>query len=112
MLTVVKNRIFMTMFTAVCISGFIVICTLGEVNRERRSAEKAAAAELSEPKAAYTVIERGGRIAVYCNGSDQPLKYIEADTALMPEYDLQQLREGISFANEAELRRYIDDITS
>jgi hypothetical protein len=112
MIKSVKNRIFMTLFAALSISGFIVICTLGDSNGQRRREEKAAAAEISEPQPAYKVIEQNGRIAVYRRGSDTPLKYIHADVSLMPELDREELRKGIDFADEKELRRYIQDITS
>ena len=106
------KRIFLTLFAALTISGFILICTLGQANRRRRVDTKAAAAATEPAQPLYTVIEKDGRAAVMRRGADKPLRYIDIDVTLMPELDREQLREGVGFDNEKELERYIQDITS
>jgi hypothetical protein len=106
------KRIFLMVFAALAASGFIIICTLGHANQRRRTETKAAAAATEPEQPLYTVTEREGRAAVIRRGSDEPLRYIDIEVSLMPELDREQLRAGIGFGNEAELERYIQDITS
>ena len=106
------KRIFLTIFASLTASGFIIICTLGQSNHRRRTETKTAVAETEPAQPLYTAIELDGRVAVFRRGADSPLRYVDAETSLMPELDRQQLREGIGFASEAELERYLQDITS
>ena len=106
------KRIFLTAFAGLAASGFIVICTLGQTNHRRRTDTKAAAAATEPAEPLYTVIELDGRAAVIRHGSEMPLRYIDIDLSLMPEFDREQLRNGIGFESGSELERYIQDITS
>lgn len=107
-----RLKIFLTLFTALAASAVIMICSLGQSNRELRIETKIAAAESSRQSYPYTVREYNGRIGVFRTGKSEPYMYIDAGTALLPELDRERLEEGIAFSTEAELRSYISDITS
>ncbi|WP_298528190.1 hypothetical protein [uncultured Ruminococcus sp.] len=105
-------KLFLTLFTAFSASAVIMICSLGQSNREMRIENRTAAAESSRNTYPYTVREYSGRIGVFRTGKSEPYMYIDADMSLLPELDRRNLSEGISFLTEAELKSYIADITS
>ncbi len=108
----IRKRVFLTLFAGLAASGTIMLCAMGNANRTRRTEAKVAAVGTEAALPAYTVREYCGRAAVYIGGRSEPYRYIDADLGLMPEFDREQLREGIDFQTEAELKRYIQDITS
>lgn len=61
------------------------------------------------PRAAYTLGEKDGRLALYRSGESAPVAQYDIYTALLPERDAEQLRRGIAVQSEAELRRYLED---
>ena len=107
-----KKRLFLTMFAALTASGFIMVCAMGQSNRVRRVGAKQAAAQTEPAPPLYTVAEYEGRIAVFRRGMSEPCKYIDFDISLLSDYDREQLAGGIPMESEAELRSYIQDMTS
>lgn len=53
-----------------------------------------------------------GQLAVYPAGSSQPVQLLEAEPSLYSELDRTLLEAGIFAADEAALRRLIEDYTS
>ena len=106
------RRIYFTLVSAVTAAGFIVICTLGQTVHSHKVETRLAAAADEEKEPLYTVREYEGRIGVFCRGNAQPFRYAQADPGLLPDYDREQLREGIGFDNEEELRAYLEDMES
>lgn len=107
------KKIFFTILAALTISGFIIICTMGQsVHRHKveTKTEAIAAAEKEAPM--YTVREHEGRIAVFRGSDDSPYKFIDFDMSLLSDFDRQQLSEGIALNSDAELKAYIQDMTS
>ena len=88
------KKIYFTMVTAITVSAFMVICTLGQAVRKKK------------------VREYGGRAVVFRDGSDEPYIFIDVDMSLLSDMDRQQLSKGISFDTEHELRQFIEDISS
>ncbi|MBR4627933.1 MAG: hypothetical protein IKO47_09605 [Ruminococcus sp.] len=107
-----KKRIFLTLFAGLSASGTIMLCSMGNANRVRRTEAKVAEAESHVVQPAYRVEEYCGRIAVFLYGRKEPFRYIDADIWLMPELDRERLEKGIDFYSESELKSYISDITS
>ncbi|MBR6243566.1 MAG: hypothetical protein IKQ90_08740, partial [Ruminococcus sp.] len=107
----IKKRIFLTLFAGLSASCTIMLCSMGNTNRVRRIEAKVAEAETETSGPMFRVEEYCGRVAVFAGGRSTPLRYIDADIMLMPEYDRECLRRGIDFMTEDELRRYIADIT-
>ncbi|HBB71611.1 MAG TPA: hypothetical protein DCZ71_03280 [Ruminococcus sp.] len=106
------RRAFFTLFFAVTVSGFIVICTLGQSVHRQRTAAKTAAAEneLIEPEC--VVREYCGRIGVFRGGSEKPSRIIDYDVSLLSEFDREQISKGIVIETESELRQLIEDLAT
>lgn len=57
----------------------------------------------------YLIREYEGKIGVFTQNSNTPIKIIETNPTLLPEYDQKMLEEGIYLYNETELRQLIED---
>ncbi len=106
------KKIYFTMVTAITVSAFMVICTLGQAVRKKKVETRLAAAAIEQDTPEYTVREYGGRAVVFRCGSDEPYIFIDVDMSLLSDMDRQQLSKGISFDTEHELRQFIEDISS
>ena len=107
------KRIYFTLLTAVTISGFMTVCTLGQsVRRHNIETRLAAAAVEQNEEPLYTVRESGGRAAVFRRGSEKPYLLIDVDISMLSDYDREMLSDGISFSSDSALRQFIEDITS
>ena len=108
----IDKRIYFTIMAALTISGFIVICTLGQSLHRQKIASKtnAAAEDLQQP--VCIVREYKGRIGIFKGGSDAPYRVIDYDTGLLSEFDRLQLEEGIVMETEYELNRFIEEIAT
>ena len=106
------KRIYFTLLTAATISGFIVICTMGQSVHRHKVAQRihASAQETTQPL--RTVKEYDGRIGVFMSGSRTPYRIIEYDISLLSEYDRSMLETGITIETEYELQRLIEDIAT
>ncbi|MBQ8182189.1 MAG: hypothetical protein IJ010_09510 [Ruminococcus sp.] len=104
------KRIYFTILAAVTVSGFLVICTLGQTVRKERIESKLEAAALEEAEPLYIVREHNGKIAIFCRGNPQPFRYLEFNISLLPDFDREQLREGIGLYTDEELWTYIQDV--
>ena len=106
------KRVFFTLLTAATVSGFIVICTLGQsLHRQKVEAKiSASVPELEQP--ARTVREYGGRIGVFMGESSTPYRVIDYDVSLLSDLDRQALQEGVVIGSDYELLRFIEDIAT
>lgn len=105
------KKIYFTVLTALTVSGFIVICTLGQTLRQKRVESKlAAAATEQQTEPLYVLKEYEGRIAIFCRGMSEPYQYVDYSVSLLPEYDREQIRAGIEFETEKELKAYLQDV--
>ncbi|MCR5599274.1 MAG: hypothetical protein K6G33_00810 [Ruminococcus sp.] len=107
------KMIYFTLLTAITVSGFITVCTLGQtVRRHNLETRLAAAAIEQEEDPLFTVRESGGRAAVFRRGAEKPYLLIDVDLRLLPDHDREMLADGIYFSSESELKRFIEDISS
>ena len=104
------KRIYFTIVTAITVSGFLVIYTLGQNVRKEKIESKLQAAALEETEPLYIVREHDGKIALFCRGNPQPFRYLEFNISLLPDFDREQLREGIGLYTDEELWTYIQDV--
>ncbi len=112
MMRSINRRIFFTLFAAITVSGFIVICTLGQTVHRHKVNSKTASVEAAKTPPAYTVTETEEGICVYKGENPKPYMILSFDPMMLSEYDREQLEKGISFRSESELRRFIEDLTS
>lgn len=105
------KRIYLMLMTALTISGFIVICTLGQSLQRQKLASRISVS-VPEPAPVCEVREYNGRIGLFKEGSSTPYRIIEYDVALMPEFDREQISNGVIMETEEELRRFIEDIAT
>ena len=112
MLKRIDKRIFFMVMAAMTVSGFIVICTLGQSLHRQKVASRTnvSAADLEQP--VCIVREYKGRIGIFKGGSDAPYRVIDYDIGLLSEFDRRQLDEGIVMETEYELNRFIEDIAT
>ena len=111
MIRTFDKRIYLMLMTALTISGFIVICTLGQSIHRQKLASRISAA-VPEPTVICEVREYNGHIGVFKGGSSVPYRVIDYDISLMSDFDREQLSEGVVMETEEELRRFIEDIAT
>ena len=58
----------------------------------------------------YTVRDYGGKVAVFETGSDSPLVVYEIYTHLLPENDIELLRQGIKVTTQEQLQTCLEDL--
>lgn len=72
--------------------------------------EPAGAAEVVS--AEYIIKDFYGKVAVFKRGEDEPIKITDTLTASLPEYDRNQLAEGVPAEDETKLKRLLEDYCS
>lgn len=60
----------------------------------------------------YIIKDFFGKIAVFKQDSNQPIKITETAVESLSDYDKQQLKKGINAVDEKELRRLLEDYCS
>lgn len=88
-----------------------MICSMGQTVHRHRLITKTEAIAVSETDV-YIVREYEGNLGVFRSDSEIPFRTIECELNLLSDYDRLQLEQGIVLADEAELKTYIEDITS
>lgn len=106
------KRIYLTLMTAITVSGFIVICTFGQSLHRQKLASKISESPPALPVAECVVKEYNGRIGVFKGESSTPYRVIDYDFSLLSEYDREQLTEGIVIESDRELQQLIEDIAT
>jgi hypothetical protein len=108
----INRKIFFTLAASVTISGFIVICTLGQ-SLYRQKIEAKSARVLSDiDEADFIVREYNGKLGIFRGESASPYLIVDFSASLLSEYDRKLLAEGIAFESQRELDTFIEDITS
>ncbi len=108
----VDKKIYLILMTALTVSGFIVICTLGQSMHRERLAAKISDMPAEPPAIVSMIREYNGRIGVFKGGSQSPYRIIDYDFSLLSDYDKEQLREGVVIETDSELQQFIEDIAS
>lgn len=108
---IINRKIFFTVFTAVAVSGVLVICTLAQSVRNTRIQTKFAVnvPEVTQPEC--IVREYNGKIGVFRGNGDKPYKIIDYNVNLLSDYDREIISSGIVMENDEELRKFIEDIS-
>ncbi|MBO5104503.1 MAG: hypothetical protein J6B74_05505 [Ruminococcus sp.] len=109
---IINRKIFFTIFTAVTVSGFLVICTLAQTVHNEKIQTKFAAnvPEVVQPEC--IVREYEGKIGVFRGTGDRPYKVIDYDVSLLSDYDREELANGIVMESDEELRKFIEDMST
>lgn len=97
---------------AATVSGFIVICTLGQTLRSAKTEAKNARIVRTLPEVNYTIREYDGKVAVFRGESTLPYMIADCELSLLSDYDRAMLANGITMKTEAEVNTYLEDITS
>ncbi len=108
----VDKRIYLIIMTALTISGFIIICTLGQSMHRERLAAKTSDFPVAPPAVVTTIREYNGRIGVFKGNSNSPYRIIDYDFSLLSDYDKTQLLNGVTIQSDSELQQFIEDIAS
>lgn len=106
------KKIYLTIMTALTVSGFIVICTMGQSIHRQRLAAKISDMPKELPAAICVVREYNGRIGVFKGESERPYRVIDYDFSLLSDYDKEKLTEGVVMSSESELQQFIEDIAT
>lgn len=104
------RKIFFTLAVSLTISGFIVICTLGQSLRHKKMEAEATKSVSRLEQAEITVREFNGRLGIFKGDGEKPYRIIDYNVNLLSDYDRKQLYEGIVMENEEQLRIYLEDI--
>lgn len=104
------KKIFFTLVGSATISGFIVICTLGQTLYYQKVEAKGSGIIRELPQADFVVREYEGQLGIFRGQSTFPYKVIEYDVSLLSDYDRSQLAAGISFDEEAEMNIFLEDM--
>lgn len=108
----INRKIFFTLVSAVTISGFIVICTLGQSLQKQKAEAKSARIVSELEKVEYVVREYEGKLGVFRGESETPYRIIDFNVSLLSEYDREQLADGIVIGSEEELNTFIEDMST
>lgn len=106
------RRIVYTLLISATVSGTIAICSLGRSIHRQRTEARASAAQETVTEPLYRVCEYEGRAAVFRRNLETPYKILDIDIKMLSDYDRAELAGGITFETDAELRRYIEDVSS
>lgn len=108
----IDRKIFFTLVSSVTISGFIVICTLGQSLRNQKIEAKSANSLQELERIECIVREYDGKLGVFRGDSPTPYRIIDYNVSLLSDYDRELLSEGIVINSEEELRVFIEDMVT
>ena len=77
-----------------------------------RSYEDAPPPSSEQPPAGYYIRDWNGRVSIIRDGEETPEMIFDIYTRLLPEYDQQQLKEGLYVESYEELTAMIEDYIS
>ena len=111
-----RRHIVYTIITALALSAIIVIVSLAysikgqRAEAHRRSLENSVAETQTE--VGFMLKEFGVELAVFRGSSETPYRLLGISTAVMSDYDKEQLKSGIYVRTEQELNSLLEDYTS
>lgn len=109
-----RRLIFCLTFTFCFLISVGTISALVPENQDERSyigTESATSADdAGEEK--YIVKEFFGKIAVFKGSDETPVEITDTAVSSLPDYDKQQLKEGVYAYSEKELKRLLEDYCS
>ena len=108
----IDRKIFFTLMSSVTVSGFIVICTLGQTIYHQKVEAKISNQPQQLESLEFIVREYNGKLGVFRGESPKPFRNIDFEVSLLSEYDRKQLSEGIVVESLDELDTFIEDMAS
>lgn len=108
----IDRKVFFTLMTSVTVSGFIVICTLGQSIYHQKVEAKISNKPQQLESVEFVVREYNGKLGVFRGDSSKPFRIIDFEVSLLSEYDRAQLDDGIVIESMDELDTFIEDISS
>ncbi len=105
---------FVLVFSAVFLGVFLSSFTPAQAPPEqpRPAAEEDSLSASSPEEDGYRIIDYNGRVSVIRVGDEVPDMIFSIYTKTLPEYDQEQLREGVYVESYEELMRRVEDYTS
>lgn len=95
---------------------FIFLISVGTISavvpNSSASAPYSDAEKIDPTEKYYIVKDFYGKIAVFESGGSEPIEITDALTSYLPEYDRQQLKNGVRADSEKELKRLLEDYCS
>ena len=64
----------------------------------------------NEISTGYIIMDFGGKVAVFEDGTEKPVAVYDIYTHLLPENDIELLRRGIHVDNLSELQSRLEDL--
>lgn len=108
----IEKKVFFTLITSVTISGFIVICTLGQSLHQQKIEAKCNNAVQELEKVECIVREYNGKLGIFRGDSKTPYKTIDCNFSLLSEYDKELLLDGVVMKSEEELKTFLEDMVT
>lgn len=102
-----KRLIFTLVFTLIFLLSVGSIAALAPLSAAGESVEGA-----DSIAQGYIIKDFYGRVAVFKNGEDEPVKITDTLTDSLPDYDKNQLSKGVPAEDEARLKRLLEDYCS
>ena len=106
------RKILFTLMGAATVSGFIVICTLGQTVYHQKVEAKSAEIVRTLPDAEYIIREYNGKVAVFRGESPIPYMTADCELSLLSDYDKAALKQGVTLKTAEEVNTYLEDLTT
>ena len=97
------NRILTSFFFTL-----LLVFSIITLSSEYKTAEKS----VKNVSESYSLMDYNGKLAVFKNNSDMPVRIFNVYLDNLPESDKADLKKGITCKDDAELKRLIEDYTS
>lgn len=93
-------------------AGVIVTFTKAEEPQNQNDEPSISAPSSVEESDIYIIKEYNGKIAVYNENMDKPVKTTDSSVDALPEVDKALLKKGIRVEDKTELRKLLEDYCS
>jgi len=102
--------LFLSIIFTACIISISLILLTNSICKSKTMAQNTTQnISNAEKNYIYLIREYEGKIGVFTPNSNTPIKIIETNPNILPEYDQKMLKEGIYLYNETELQQLIED---
>lgn len=102
-------RPFWMLLPALAFSILLVCASAAKSVEYEKSAAVARQAVRKTEEPGFVLREADGHLALFRENADRPYRILDTEVWLLPEEDRQALAAGIHVADEAELRRLLED---
>ena len=102
-------RPFWMLLPVMALSMLVVCVSAGKSVEYEKSATIARQVPRKTVEPGFVLREENGRLALFREGADTPYQLLDTEVWLLPEEDRLALAEGIHVADEAALRKLLED---